>query len=605
MEYKIQSIVFPTETKHQQCKELFYRGEAGFLDRENKSIALGMGQNIDFTTYLNACSYRKWKQYTNAGSAVLYLDVAGAFFLTTVGYSKNVMTVERTEYEKKAYDLAERQLIRIEYPENNDQMLGFELCATGGCTIYGGYFSVVCEEDKLNEVCLSIATTTCWKEEFIKKNVELLKKEILEADSEVREHLYVHVVDNGRTLGEEDIFGPHIFLHPNPNTGGSGGFSRGMIESLHQAPEATHVLLMDDDVLILPESIVRTYHMLRLMKDEYKGHFIGGAMLYYEEPFRQHENVGVVLADGNFASAKPTYDHRLILSNLENEEESIIQKNKYAAWWYCCIPTQKIKENGLSLPLFIRCDDVEYSLRCKAEIITMNGICVWHMGFATKYNAVMDQYQQCRNMLIDKACSDIIPDIDVFQFVYKAFRVELLKFNYSTAELIARALEDYLKGPEFIKIDQGEKLIKENAQLNDKMIPISEIEEYKGTDLNECFFEPPRKFIDTWLFRITYNAQRFWPEAWCRKDVVNVAFNHLYQPQKMAMHNRLVAVNPFMKTGLVRKLDKKRFKELKKRFDKAVKIYKRDRVKIEEAYRKESQYLKSEEFWKKYLGMKE
>ena len=39
----------------------------------------------------------------------------------------------------------------------------------------------------------------------------------------------------------------------------------------------THVLLMDDDVVMQPESIYRTYRILSLLKDEYKDSFVGGA----------------------------------------------------------------------------------------------------------------------------------------------------------------------------------------------------------------------------------------------------------------------------------------------------------------------------------------
>lgn len=48
-----------------------------------------------------------------------------------------------------------------------------------------------------------------------------------------------------------------------------------MIESIRQKPKATHVLLMDDDVVVLSESIKRTYLLLLLAKEKYKG-------LYYQ-----------------------------------------------------------------------------------------------------------------------------------------------------------------------------------------------------------------------------------------------------------------------------------------------------------------------------------
>lgn len=605
MEYKIQSIVFPTETKHQQCRDLFYHGYTGYLDREKKRLLLGKKVDVDFTTYLNACSFRKWKKYTNAKSAKLYIDIQGDFSITFVGYSKDLISIDRTEYATYTYALPDRTKICFEYPDNNDQMLGFEISTLSESIIYGGYFTVDCAKEDINNVCLSIATTTCHKEEFIKKNIELIKAEILNnSKEEASQHIYVHVVDNGETLTKNDISGKNIFLHSNHNTGGAGGFARGMIESLHQTEETvTHVLLMDDDVLMLPESILRTYHLLNLLKEEYKDSFVSGAMLYYEEPTRQHEDIGTVTTDCMFFALKPKFDHNMLSCNLENEGEFLKQKNEYAGWWYCCIPTHIIKKNGLPLPIFIRCDDMEYSLRCHANIITMNGICVWHMGFTTKYNAAFDKYQQCRNLLIDKACSNIMQNVDVIGFVKKSYRIELLKFNYNAAELIVKGFEDYLKGPDFIKKDNGEKIVKENMKLNDQLIPIEEIADADILDVFSCYFDPPRKFLDKWLYRITYNGQRFWPTRFCKKDYAYIGFDHSYQPQKMAMHNRLVAVNPFNRTGKLRELDKEKYKRLQTRFKKAWNYYKKHNDELIKKYQSEAPTITSEIFWRKYLGI--
>ena len=601
MEYLIQKIILPTEVKHQQCRELFFKGNA-YLDREKKTLLLGRGAIVDFTTYLNGCSYRKWKKYTCMKSVSLHLEIEGTFSLVLLGYTKKPAMIERTEFDCFNYQAIERQNVEYKFNTNNEQIIGFEIHASGDCKFYGAYYTAECEEATMNSIRLSVATTTCKKETFIKKNVTLLKKELL-SEPELKENIYVHVVDNGRTLSSQDIYGNHVYLHPNNNTGGAGGFARGMLESLKQETSATHVLLMDDDVLILPESIARTYRLLRLIKKEYKNSFISGAMLYYEEPNRQHEDIGTVTKECMFRSLKPKFDLNNISCILDNEDDFLKQKNEYAGWWYCCIPASVIEKNGLPLPIFIRCDDMEYSLRCKADIITMNSICVWHMGFVTKYNAAFDKYQQCRNLLIDKACSDILQNVDVFRFVYKSYRAELLKFNYNAAELIVRAIEDFAKGPGFIENDNGEKIVQENAELNDKMQPLTEFKNIEFSDIDSCYFDPPRKFIDKWLFRITYNGQRLWPISWCKKGYPLIAFDHTYQPQKMSMHSHMVAVNPFNKTGIIRQIDKKRYRELQKRFRYALNYYKKNKIKIEAEYRNSKKYLTSEEFWKKYLKL--
>lgn len=606
MQYKIQSIVFPTDEKHQQCRKLFYRGDHGILDRENKKLTLGFAQRADFVTYLNACSYQKWKRYTNIKNVTLHLDIEGEARILFLGYHKDALTVDRLEFSEKEFKGKKRRTIDFSFPDNDEQMIGFEITALSDCTIFGGYYSAEINEKQMRNVTLSLATTTCRKEEFIKKNVELIKDEIIASEDDIAKHFYLHVVDNGRTLSEADIHGKNVFLHPNINSGGSGGFARGMIESLHQTPEATHVLLMDDDVLMLPESIKRTYNLLRLLKDEYRDHFISGAMLYFEDPARQHEDIGTIVQGDNtcyYQPLKESFDHEKLENNLENERIAIKRKNSYAAWWYCCIPVHVIKKNGLPLPIFIRGDDCEYSLRCDADLISMNGICVWHMGFVTKYNGAFNQYQQYRNWLIAQATSGVFPEIDIYNALYGAFRIEMMRFNYGAAELIIRALEDYLKGPEFLKKADGEKITNSNFKLNDNLTPLNELEGGELFGFYDGYEEAPTTLKDRVIAKLTWNGQRLCPKWLERDDVATTSFDGFFRLHKIIMRKKILAINPYTMSGIYRIKDKKKFRELKKRFDQASKNYQKNREAIAKQYADAKPELTSEKFWRKYLGL--
>ena len=86
---------------------------------------------------------------------------------------------------------------------------------------------------------------------------------------------------------------------------GAGGFARGMIEACEQEPKATHVILMDDDVQISPESVKRSFNLLSLVRDDYKEAFLSGAMLSFEQQDRFYEDVGCVRAgDGMYGPTK-------------------------------------------------------------------------------------------------------------------------------------------------------------------------------------------------------------------------------------------------------------------------------------------------------------
>lgn len=599
MKYKIQSLIMPVEEKHGGARKLFYRGDTGLLDKKERTLRLGFAQRCDFVTYLNACSWQKWQHYTNAKSLTLHLDIQGDAQITFLGYHRKTLTVTQKEFAQREFKSEERREIEYVFPDNNEQMVGFEIAAIGTeLKIFGGYFSVEVDESTLNPVTLSIATTTCRKEDFIKKNVELIKSELIMPHDDFSKHLYLHVVDNGQTLTQEDIHGEHVFLHANPNVGGSGGFARGMIESLHQRPKATHVLLMDDDVLVLPESIRRTFNLLRLVKPEFRDNFISGAMLYYERPEEQHEDVGTIQGP-----LKNSLNQSVLGNNLFNERILPKHKNEYAAWWYCCMPVKAIKDNGLPLPLFIRMDDAEFGMRCDPGFITMNGICVWHMGFTTKHNAVFDKYQTLRNEWIGQATTGVMPDVDILAQFKDSYRVEMMRFNYDTAELILYALEDFMKGVDFIMKPDGDKIVAERIKLNDQFSPLTEIEGGDMVNMNTLNVAFPFKFEDRLFMKLTWNGQRFAPKCLELPEIATVSADWTLRPERIARHKKIMAVNVFDGTGVIYSKDKSKFKKLNKRYKKLIKLFTKNRDEIYQQYANKRDLLTSEEFWRKYLNI--
>lgn len=192
------------------------------------------------------------------------------------------------------------------------QVVSFQIFAYDDVFIYEGGYVAEINVDQFNEVNLSLVTVTFKKEDFITRNLRLLENEIIYSDEELADHIFVRVIDNGRTLNENEWNSEKIHIYKNPNVGGSGGYTRGMIETLKDEKfVATHALLMDDDVKILPESLIRTYNILCCVKSEYKEHFISGAMLYYERMNVQHEDVGFVSEDGTFGPRKPSMEMHL------------------------------------------------------------------------------------------------------------------------------------------------------------------------------------------------------------------------------------------------------------------------------------------------------
>lgn len=582
-------------------ERLYYRGTCGVVltEPDSRRLAVGKYRQIAFYTYFNGCSVRKWKTYTSLKKAFLFLEISGSFQLSVCGCSLRHTEPEISSFGWRRYDMKQKGRIEIEIPEGDMQTAGLKLHTLSDVEIYGG--GCIGEFADGREVNLSVAVTTCRKEAFVRRNIAKLHQTLLCGGQEIGEHLFLHITDNGGTLGKEDFpEHEHIFVHTNKNTGGSGGFARGMIESMRQNEQITHIQLMDDDVVIEPESIYRTYILLKHLKKEYRDAFISGAMLYMENPSIQKEDVGMVSTDAMFLPLKQEFNQEYLWDNLMNEKNYPQMKHTYAAWWYCCIPVHMIRKHGLPLPVFVRGDDVEYGLRCRPGFLTMNGICVWHMGFAGKVNAVMDFYQVDRNLLIIRAVSGVLKDVKIMRKLCMDFVRHLLRFDYDTAQLVVRALEDYLKGPAFLEKDCGERLLVRNSRLLHEMKPLKR---WSGPHTGSAnLYEDLRMGrMERLLYKITWNGHLF--KGRLRPETMPVPYQDVYLPGRTAFRKKLLAVNPVTRTGYLLERDRKRFCRLLARFVRALYRYRRENRKLMEQYAASKEHLTSETFWKKYLGI--
>ena len=82
-----------------------------------------------------------------------------------------------------------------------------------------------------------------------------------------------------------------------------------------------------------------------------------------------------------------------------------------------------------------------------------------------------------------------------------------------------------------------------------------------------------------------------------------IAYDWYYTPHRYFFRKRLLAVNPHLKMGAYREMNKKRFFELFNRERKLFSRYKKIHVRLEKEYRDHRKEFTSESFWRKYLEM--
>ena len=475
IKHKLSNVVLKIEDHMADYPEVYYRtdslagGSACF--NEDKS-ALALSGKIDFLTYFNCCSVEKWQKYANIQKIMLHLELSGdAVALQFNGMShKDAQPVVLAEGQRLIGGIEKNnghKIYEVELPVTNKDIAGFVLQVRGAAYLYDAYYFTEVEENDINPVKLALSTTTFKKEEYIVPNIDLVKREVLGSSDPVAEAFHMFVVDNGRTLDAEALSDDGVTVLPNKNVGGAGGFARGMMEALASSKGFTHILLMDDDVKVSAESLKRTYNLLALAQGNYRDAFINGAMLAIEQPNLQFEDVSFVIKSGAYHRVK---EDKLYVDQIKdvakNESINVEVPNAYGAWWYSCIPLKVVREKGLPLPVFVRCDDVEYGIRTNPTYMTMNGICVWHEGFEGRFRPSVDCYQYIRNFMIMIAVDDCASEKMFVVRWERNIRLHLRTMEYDTVELFLDGMEDYLKGPEHLASVSGEELMKKNGAKN-------------------------------------------------------------------------------------------------------------------------------------------
>lgn len=483
--FKLANIVLQNTRQFNTSPQLFFRSAVPLVPSVGGVATLEGPGSFDFTTFFNALSVRKWRDYTIAEDFYLHLELrapAGAKVTQTRcdSYSYYSEPVAGTTVEVPPSDEWQTLDLALQV-EDYDVLESFQVECPGHVDLRNGHYWAEVDAAQLRDVELAIGTTTFRKEDYITRNIRLVREQILGSDEPIARHFTMHVIDNGRTLDREALESPGIVIHPNQNVGGAGGFTRGMIEAMSQERPATHVLLMDDDIEVFPESIIRTYNLLRLARDEYAEAFVSGAMMSYDGVDVRHEDIGYLTFIGTCNAWKPANRMNSIHGIVENEtfrpdfDSWDDLRQYYAAWWYCCIPTATIRRVGLPLPLFVRLDDAEYGLRCNPKIMTMNGISVWHKDFDLRYSAASERYQAPRNVCVIKATTGVAPLTDELKVLERCFQWEMVKFNYADAELALKGFEDFLEGPEHVFAKGfAERSFMDANKAKDHYLPVAE-----------------------------------------------------------------------------------------------------------------------------------
>lgn len=237
------------------------------------------------------------------------------------------------------------------------------------------------------------------------------------------------------------------------NLGGSGGFSRGMYETV-KAGDSDFVLLLDDDAVSEPESILRS---IQFSDYTIRPVLVGGGMFHLDNRtmlYTQGERINPQRM-WMYPSKSMGYNHDFSVEPLRDSPDRHQRIDEdFNGWWMCLIPVAVMRKIGLALPVFIKFDDIEYGLRAgKAGFPTvcLPGVAVWHQAWHDKDPArSWEEYFTERNRWITALLTypDTPPRM-LLETLYGDASLGL-RFVYSAMALHHMALKDIMRGPQYL-----------------------------------------------------------------------------------------------------------------------------------------------------------
>ncbi len=418
-------------------------------------IILPEGSTLSLNTYFNSIYEKYYTKYTTISSVSYLLKLEGDFEVSAYRETHEASTKELIHNQTiKNCHLSD--YVKILLPELVKSQEAGRIYLEITCLSEQGLFTeglVVTEPEKLRDVSLGIITCTFKKEAYVKKTVNAILQDSFLAEKKFK----IFVVDNGRTLNESEFSDDRVQLISNRNVGGSGGFTRGLIEAL-QSGVYTHFLFMDDDIELDSEVIYRLFSLYEYAQQEFavsgsmldfcKKHILYEAGALYNKYFDDEGNLRNRPFLGN------SLNHNLDLRNPTSLNLLLGEENiDYGAFWFFSFSKEVVEKIGLPLPFFIKVDDIEFGLRINEHfangIVAFPSLAVWHEPFYAKKPG-WNFYYYSRNYLITNSIHGSLTYFSAVKSMTLSVIYELLRFDYNAAQMFALGFEDYMQGPKFI-----------------------------------------------------------------------------------------------------------------------------------------------------------
>lgn len=435
---KLQDICFPSNAA---CEEIYIRA-FHMSGRQYEPLLVPQGGMIRTDTYMNAFDVGAWKTYTTVSELTFCLKLKGNGIIKSFWEreKEGPVCIYEECIKGNVYSSSKRTIPIPGFEDMKDGILYMEFRAETDSAIEAWY-----ETDSMaeNPIRLSLVICTYKRPGDLERIISAIAgKSGAQETEDMEDWLHTIIIDNASEI--TDTYGNGISVYHNPNTGGSGGFSRGIRETVRnmQTFEATHVIFMDDDAVVQMESLYRLRALLSFVRPQYEKEVVAGRMFRMDQPWVQY-TASEIWNGGEIRHIGWNQDMR---DRQHIWEMNANEGGEYGGWWFACFPIEFARNNS-PLPFFLHCDDVEYGLRHGGTPIILNGIQVWHETYEYRQNPVMAYYDYRNSLVVNELYNRGERDKERIWEQFKRKITEAhVKENYLQEYFLICAFRDYQKG---------------------------------------------------------------------------------------------------------------------------------------------------------------
>lgn len=449
--YPLQAALWPQMGISTEISAHFRMSGPTGLSLTKGGIDFASGGYFSTDSYYNLFNLGKWHGYCGLLPLELWLKGQGRFQLT-IWLASRDRSWDRLFCEVVTLDGLLRQPFDPDQKARSNALVFFELTALEDAKLEDFTWATTMPPRHKPELVLSV--TTYRRETEVMATAERFRR--FRATSELRDHISMIIVDNGRTVMIPD--GDGITIIPNENLGGAGGFARGLLTARDSG--ASHCLFMDDDASVQMEAVSRSWWFMAYALDPRTA--VAGGMIDSDHRWQIWEN-GARFERG----CKPRFagldlrnrDH---VFHMEYETTATPPEGFYAGWWFFAFPIAQAIH--LSFPFFVRGDDVSFSLANDFRIVTLPGVASIQESFTDKASP-LTWYLDFRSHLAHHLS---LPKKQLswwkLQRMFISFYLRaVLRYHYDSLSAVNLAIEDVLQGPRFF--DENADMVQRRNDL--------------------------------------------------------------------------------------------------------------------------------------------